>query len=248
MILDSLETKEKILKEFLQICAFDGWSKEALVKAAANCGIGENFLPLIFENGLLDLAEFYFESQNEKSAELLGSLEGKKIRDKITLSLYARFAVEKENKIMLQRLINFYLNPKNFTSFEMGPRPAFQALQVCYNIADFIWKNIGDQSTDFNYYTKRATLSKIIFRAVSVFLKDGDVNNFIDVEIEKVMKFEKFKSKAKNLLAKNLLAKNPWAKKTWAKETFCEIFLNEKGSPRSPKEFVKNLPFFRLFS
>jgi ubiquinone biosynthesis protein COQ9 len=233
MILDSPETKQKILKEFLKTCAFDGWSKEALSKAAANCGIGENFLPLIFENGLLDLAEFYFESQNEKSAELLGGLEGKKIRDKIRLSLYARFEVEKENKIALQRLINFYLNPKNFTSLEAGPRPAFQALQACYKIADFIWQNIGDQSTDFNYYTKRVTLGKIIFRTVSIFLKDGDINNFIDAEIEKVMHFEKLKSQAKNFLAK---------------KTFCEIFLNEKGSPRSPKEIVKNLPFFRLFS
>jgi murein L,D-transpeptidase YcbB/YkuD len=33
-----------------------------------------------------------------------------------------------------------------------------------------------------------------------------------------------------------------------AKKTFCEIFLNEKGLPRSPKEIVKNFPFFRLFS
>ncbi len=228
MILDSPETKQKILKEFLQTAIFDGWSREALVKAAANCGIGENFLPLIFENGLLDLAEFYLESQNEKSLEVLGSLEGKKIRDKIRLSLYARFEVEKENKIALQRLINFYFDPKNFASLKTGPRPVFQGLQACYKIADFIWQNIGDQSTDFNYYTKRITLGKIIFRATSVFLKGADVNNFIDAEIEKVMRFEKFKSAAK--------------------KTFCQFVLNEKGSPRSPKDLIKNLPFFRLFS
>ncbi|MBU6139951.1 MAG: COQ9 family protein [Proteobacteria bacterium] len=228
MLLDSPETKEKILKEFLQIAVFDGWNKEALVKAAANCGIGENFLPLIFENGLLDLAEFYLQSQNEKSLEVLENLEGKKIRDKIRLSLYARFEVEKENKIALQRLINFYFDPKNFTSFETGPRPIFQALKACYKIADFIWQNIGDQSTDFNYYTKRATLGKIIFRAIPLFLKNGNINNFIDAEIEKVMRFEKFKSAAK--------------------KTLCQTFFDESGSPRSPKELVKNLPFFRLFS
>lgn len=228
MLIDSPETKEKILNEFLQTCVFDGWSKEALVKAAANCGISENFLPLIFENGLLDLAKFYIESQNEKSAQLVGSLEGKKIRDKIRLSLYARFEVEKNNKIALQRLVNFYLDPKNFTSFENGPKPLLQGLQACYKIADFIWSNIGDQSTDFNYYTKRATLGKIVFRTISLFLKDGNVEKFIDAEIEKVMRFEKFKA--------------------GAKKTFCQFVLDEKGSPRSPKEMIKNLPFFRLFS
>ena len=232
MLIDSVETKEKILSEFLKICPFEGWTHEALIKAAANCGIGENFLPLIFENELLDLADFYLESYNKKSAEIFAKMSAHKIRDKIRFSLYARFEVEKENKIALQRLINFYLDPKNFTSAKTGIRPAIKGLQACYKIADFIWKNIDDQSTDFNFYTKRATLGKIIFRAVSVFLKDQNVNKFIDAEIEKVMRFEKLKSRVK--------------------KTFCEFVFDEKGSIRSPKEaakkVIKNLPFFRLFS
>jgi ubiquinone biosynthesis protein COQ9 len=228
VLIDSIETKEKILSEFLKICPFEGWTHEALIKAAANCGIGENFLPLIFENELLDLADFYLESYNKKSAEIFAKMSAHKIRDKIRFSLYARFEVEKENKIALQRLINFYLDPKNFTSIKTGVRPAIKGLQACYKIADFIWKNIDDQSTDFNYYTKRATLGKIIFRATSVFLKDENVNKFIDEEIEKVMRFEKIKSRVK--------------------KTFCEFVFDEKGSVRSPREVIKNLPFFRLFS
>ena len=35
MLLDSLETKQKILEEFLKICAFDGWNKDALLKAVS---------------------------------------------------------------------------------------------------------------------------------------------------------------------------------------------------------------------
>ncbi len=228
MIVDSPETKEKILNEFLKICPFDGWTDEALSKAAKACGIGDNFLPLIFENGLLDLVDFYIESYNEKSDGIFESMDAHKIRDKIRFSLYARFEVEKENKIAIHRLINFYLDLKNFTSFERGPRAAFKGLQACYKISDFIWKNINDQSTDFNYYTKRITLGKIIFRAVPIFLKGEDVNKFIDDEIEKVMRFEKFKSKVK--------------------KTFCEFVFDEKGSVRSPKDMVKHLPFIRLFS
>lgn len=228
MLIDSPETKEKILSEFLKICSFEGWTYEALIKAAKNCGINENFLPLIFENELLDLADFYLESYNQKSAEIFAKFSANKIRDKIRFSLYARFEAEKENKIAIQRLINFYLDPKNFTSLKTGARPAIKGMQACYKIADFIWKNIDDQSTDFNYYTKRATLGKIIFRAIAVFLKDGNVNKFIDEEIEKVMRFEKIKSQVK--------------------KTFCEFVFDEKGSARSPKEVIKNLPFFRLFS
>jgi ubiquinone biosynthesis protein COQ9 len=238
MLFDSPETKHKILTEFLKICPFDGWNNGALLKAMEACGIGENFLTLIFENGCVDLAEFYVESQNQKSAEILENLSEKKIRDKIRLSLYARFEVEKNNKIALQRLINFYLDPKNFTSFEIGARPMIQGLKLSFKIADFIWKNIGDESTDFNFYTKRLTLGKIIFRSLLTFLKDESLDfektkKLIDSEIEKVMKFEKRKAQLKKF-------------STTAKKTCEEFFLDEKGQPKSPKDFLKNLPFFRL--
>ena len=241
MLLDSHETKEKVLNEFLKICVFEGWSEEALIQALKNCQISENFAMLVFENGLLELAEFYIEHQNQKSLAQIQKIENfhqQKIRDKIRLALYARFEVEKDHKIALQRLVNFYTNPKNFTSFEKGPRPLLQALSSCYKIADFIWKSINDQSTDFNFYTKRATLGKIILRTLFVFLKDEDeelkkTKNFIDYEIEKVMKFEKLKGRAKNFSQA-------------FQKTFCEFILDEKGSPKSPKEIIKNLPFFRL--
>ena len=234
MLLDSNQTKEKILAEFLPIAAFDGWNQDALLKAISKCEIDEKFADLIFENGCLDLAEFYVESQNKKAAEKIAAIENfaaKKIRDKIRLALYARVEVEKNNQLALQRLGNFYLNPKNFTSLEIGAKPAIQSLKTCYKVADFIWKEINDQSTDFNFYTKRLTLSKIILRSFAVFVKDqsldfSETKNFIDSQIEKVMKFEK--------------------RKMQVKKVFSEVFLNENGAPKTPKEFVKNLPFFRL--
>lgn len=234
MILDSNQTKEKILAEFLSICAFEGWSNETLLKAISNCKIEEKFLNLIFENGCISLAEFYIDFQNQKAAEELAKIENfhsQKIRDKIRFALYARFDVEKNNQLTLQRLANFYANPKNLKSFEVGFKPALQGVKSCFEISDFIWKEINDQSTDFNFYTKRLTLAKIILRSFLVFLKDESeefnlTRKFIDGEIEKVMKFEKNKQKAKKI--------------------FTETFLNEKGSLKSPKEFVKDLPFFRL--
>jgi ubiquinone biosynthesis protein COQ9 len=135
-------------------------------------------------------------------------------------------------------LINFYLDPKNFTSFEIGARPMIQGLKLSFKIADFIWKNIGDESTDFNFYTKRLTLGKIIFRSLLTFLKDESpdfekTKKLIDSEIEKVMKFEKRKAQLKKF-------------STTAKKTCEEFFFDEKGQPKSPKDFLKNLPFFRL--
>lgn len=238
MLLDSQENKEKILSEFLQIAAFDGWNKESLLKALDHCKINRDFCNLIFENDILDLTEFYLNLYNQKSLSNLENIEVKKIRDKIRLCLYARFEVEKNNRLALQRLRNFYLDPKNFLSFEIGVRPLAYAIRDCYKIADFMWKTIGDSSTDFNFYTKRLTLGKIILRSFFVFIKDEDENlqktkKFIDLEIEKVMKFEKFKAQFKDFSNKG-------------KKTLCQFILDEKDSVKSPKEIVKKLPFIRL--
>lgn len=234
MLLDSYETKQQILEEFLKISAFDGWNNQSLQKALTSCKIEEKFSDLIFERGCLDVADFYIECYNKKVAENISEIadfHSQKIRDKIRLSLYLRFEIEKDNQLVLQRLINFYLDPKNFASFETGPRPMIHAMKACYKVADFIWFEINDQSTDFNFYTKRLTLAKIILRSLLVFTKDESENfiktkSFIDSQIEKVMKFEKRKYQLKKLVN--------------------EAFIDEKGAIKSPKKFIQSLPFFRL--
>ncbi len=224
-MIDSLENKSKILEKFIALASLDGWSKEALEKAFLESGIEPKFIAIIFENGCLDLAEFYIDAYNQKAAEKIAEIEGfssKKIRDKIRLWLYLRFEIEVKNKIAIQRLINFYF------TFETAPRPKIAGLKACFKIADFMWDGIGDKSTDFNYYTKRLTLAKIIFRTLAVFLKNDDFDEtkkFIDKEIEKVMRFESMKYKVK----------------THAKE-----FLFDGDKLKNPKEIINNLPFFRL--
>jgi len=242
MIFDSIQTRQKILSKFLELAAFDGWSEETLKLALKACDIDEKFQSLIFENGCLDLAEFYISQKNQESALLISQdpdFANFKIRNKIKTSLYCRFEVELDNKIILQRLVNFYLNPKNFSSTKYGPKPLFYGMKACYKIANFMWYNIEDKSTDFNFYTKRLTLSKIILRSLFVFLKDDSesfekTKNFIDSQIEKVMNFEKRKAQIKNSFAH-------------AAKNFPQFFLDENGSPKAPKEFLKTLPFVRLF-
>lgn len=242
MLLDSIENKEKILEKFLKISAFEGWNDNALKQAVKECEIEEKFSNLIFENGCLDLAEFYIEKQNKKLSEKIAKIDNfysKKIRDKIRTCLYLRFEIEQENKIALQRLSNFYLNPKNLCSLELGIKPTTQAIKSCFQISDCMWKLINDQSTDFNFYTKRMTLAKIILRSFIIFLKDDSkslekTKSVIDDEIDGVMKFEKRKAKIKNL-------------SNQAKDSMREFLIDENGLIKKPKEVLKNLPFIRLF-
>lgn len=242
MILDSTENKRKILANFLEIAAFDGWSNATLSKACELSAIDPKFLNLIFENGCLDLIEFYIEEQNNKLAEKIAAtagFAGFKIREKIKFALYNLFENEKKHQLSLQRLRGFYFDLRNLSNSQYGPHPLIMAFKHVGKISDFIWAAIGDKSTDFNFYTKRLTLSKIILQTFGIFIKDESHNlnktkNFIDLQIEKVMKFEKFKAQVKNF-------------SSGLKEKSCEFFYDDAGNIKAPKQVLQDLPFIRLF-
>ena len=66
-----------------------------------------------------------------------------------------------------------------------------------------MWKAISDPSTDFNFYTKRITLSAVYTSTFLIWLGDESENSdqtweFLDRRIENVMQFEKLKAKCRN--------------------------------------------------
>ena len=199
MLIDSLKNKQTILASFLQISAMSGWNLKNLEEALDLVNIDKKYLSIIFPNGILDVIDFYIKEGNKELAKKISYIEDfdqQKIRDKIRLCLYKRFEIEINNKKSVNNLVHFYFDPKNLSSFSTGLRPSFQSLELCFSISDSIWKIIKDQSTDFNFYSKRLILSKIIWKTSSIFINDESENltntkKYIDNEIKKIMQFEK---------------------------------------------------------
>ena len=73
----------------------------------------------------------------------------------------------------------------------------FQGSVDSYNAVDEMWYLAGDNSTDFNFYTKRAILSGIYVNALFVlFNKDfKQVEINIDKNLKKISKIPKFKER-----------------------------------------------------
>ena len=224
MLIESAENKNKILTEFLKICVFEGWNDDSLKKAIINSGFEEKFTGIIFEKGCIDIADFFISQTNQKMLKKLKELDLDKmrVRDKIAKAVIINLEINNENKAALKKLVNFYSHPKRVV----------YAFKSCYKVVDLIWYEIGDKSTDFNFYTKRAILSKVYIRTLKYFIDDNSENNnktldFLDRQVERVMKFAAFKAQAKG---------------------FCNKISNLKESfkGKSPKELIKKLPFFRL--
>jgi len=69
---------------------------------------------------------------------------------------------------------------------------------LIWGTCDAIWSALGDPSRDYNWYSKRATLSGVYGSTVLYWLgdtSDGDsaTQEFLDRRIDNVMQFEKVK-------------------------------------------------------
>jgi ubiquinone biosynthesis protein COQ9 len=63
-----------------------------------------------------------------------------------------------------------------------------------------MWRLAGDTATDYNHYTKRATLGALYAATLAVYAQDksedrADTRAFLDRRIEGVMRFEKAKAR-----------------------------------------------------
>ena len=241
MILDSDHNKKKILKIFLEICDFEGITEETLSKAFDLSGINSKFKNILFENGCFDLIDFFIEEEGRKIAEEIlniSNFKDLKVREKIKLALYIFFDNQQKQKQALRRMRSFCLDVRNISNYNYRLKPLFLILKYSGKISDFIWKAIEDKSTDFNFYTKRLTLAKIITKSLIVFFKDEDekleeTKRFIDLQIEKIIGFEKFKAKVRNF-SMNFQEKS------------CDLFF-ENGRIKTINKILKEIPFVRLF-
>ena len=245
MIIDSFENKEKILLSFLEIAGLNGWNENSLIMSFKKCEIEEKYLSIIFPNSLLSLNSFhidYFNLLATKQISLIDNFNDLRIRDKIKEIVFQRFCLEKNHRLALKRLVNFYSNPKNLTQYGVGIKPISLALKSCYKIADNAWFSICDNTTDFNFYSKRLILAKVIMHCFFVFIKDEDdlnkTKDILENEIAKIMIFNKYKKNFKDYAC---------TQTEILKHHLEHFFINENSTPKSPKEILKSLPFIRLF-
>ncbi len=235
MLIDSKINKQKILHHFLKICLFEGWNQKALELAFVEAQIDVKFLPFIFENGCEDITDFFICTIDEKMKEASIGVDfsAMKIRDRIKNLVKIRLKINQEYQPQLQKLIHFYLNQKHIVN----------AFKNSYKTADLMWKIAGDDSTDFNFYSKRIILAKIYIRVLICFAKDKSENyqktlNLLDSQIEKVMQFTAFKFKVKNRRNQTGEMLKKAAK---IKADFCQ------DPQKNMVSFIKKLPFFRLY-
>ncbi|QOD38086.1 COQ9 family protein [Candidatus Wolbachia massiliensis] len=192
-----------IIDELIRVIPFEGISDETLLKVCTNLNLTNSFCK--FQDGIYSALEYIAEDLNSSmEAELRNSnLEDMKVRERVKLAVQIRLS-------NYAKLPNYRELLKNVLSFSVLPKNTYFSSKLLYKTVSAIWYSIHDQSTDFNYYTKRAILAGVYLSTIFSFINDysegfADTLSFLDRRINNVMTFQKFQTRLKRMVENFLL-------------------------------------------
>ena len=155
-------------------------------RASATLGEDPKYWGMYFANvySAVEYFEDYEDRRMLRAMESYGKLEG--IRNKIGKALFERIVNISGGKKMLERLREFCVRSKS--------------VKHIWHTCDIIWRFAGDESTDFNYYTKRGLLSGVYVAVVRRYVRDtADIEQYIADSLDRVVKWGGRIGKLKNL-------------------------------------------------
>lgn len=185
------EMRLALAGEVASAAAFDGWTDAAVDNAAVVHGVDPRVAKLAFKDGAMAMIGAWIASidaamEAKFAADALANIS---IRERIRRLVQFRLDAIAGKEEALKRALAIMAMPKNAT----------QALRFGWQSAGLMWRLAGDASTDYNYYTKRATLTGIYTATLAVFASDqsegkAETRAFLDRRIGDVIRFEKAKA------------------------------------------------------
>jgi ubiquinone biosynthesis protein COQ9 len=193
---------DRILVATLAHAAFDGWSRLTLEAGAVDAGKEEGWgldmAQRAFPGGIPDLVDHLADWVDRRMLDELAKLDlqSMRFRDRISAGVRTRLQVLAPYREGVRRLLSYLALPQN----------APQAARLTWAAVDAIWYAAGDQSSDFNYYTKRGLLAPVYSTTVLYWLADesegfADTWSYLDRRIGDVLKIPAASSRIKKALS-----------------------------------------------
>ncbi len=175
-----------LVEAMLPDVPFDGWSRPALRAAARRIGIPPGEALALFPGGAADLVACFSRWADRRMRDRLERLplDGLRIPQRIALAIGLRLEIlEPWREAVRHALVVLAL-----------PQHATLTLRLLYETVDDIWYAVGDNATDFSFYTKRATLAAIYAATVLYWLEDRspgavDTRDFLERRLADVARF-----------------------------------------------------------
>lgn len=160
------DAQDRILEEMLGNVVFDGWTDRAMNDSAHMAGEADGILTRAFPGGLSDIVRHFGDWTDRRMLAALETdwqaFEALSTRQRIRRCVAVRLEVLAPHKEAVRRL----------TTLLALPPYASLAAKMAYTTVDSIWRVVGDESTTFAFYTKRASLAAILGAVTLYWLND----------------------------------------------------------------------------
>ncbi len=190
------QARRAILAECLMLAPFEGWTSVMLRNAAAAAGEEPSAAKAAFPRGVSDVLRYW---SGEADAAMTAAMAApgfadKRVRDKVADAVRARIEALSQHKEAARRA----------AAVLAAPHMAPLAAKLTWATADAVWRGLGDASTDFNFYSKRAILTGVLTSTMARWLADDSPDGapteaFLAARIDNVMQIEKAKAQIRKL-------------------------------------------------
>ncbi len=185
--------RDRLADEFMAEAAFDGWTRAALAASGRGVDLPAGEAERLFRAGPLQALAYVSERADRRTVE---DMEKEALRPSRSGPHHARGPHPAGAPYRSARG-----GPPGALDAVAEPLNAGLGLKLLYKTVDAMWYAAGDTSTDFNFYTKRATLAGVYSSTLLYWLNDRSPGAeatwaFLDRRIDDVMKFEKLKGRS----------------------------------------------------
>jgi len=199
---DKLGTaRDAIVLAALAHAPFDGWNKKTLAAAAVGAGFDASMAERAFPGGPVDavlhFAALADKQLDDEAAAKAVELAALRFTARVGWLIRRRIEAWTEHREAVRRAVVTLALPGH----------TGQAMRSAWRTADTIWHAAGDSSTDFSYYTKRATLIAVYSSTLLAWLDDSTEGSaatweFLDRRLADVGRFTKLRQKTEKKLQK----------------------------------------------
>ena len=180
--------KIKILELTKKIVSIDGWSENVLEKLV-NKNIDSSELAYYYPNGYKDILKFSLDEINYSLEKIISktNIINLPLNKRIKKILMTRLEILNKDKKFFNKTFNHLILPQNTKILTKS----------LYKSVDTMWYLAGDNSTDFNFYTKRLILSGIYVSTLLIFFNKNieEAEKNIDRSLKRISKLPKLKER-----------------------------------------------------
>lgn len=179
--------KEEVLDNALKYVPDHGWTRKALAMSANELGYPSVAEGMV-QRGGADLVLHFVKANNKSLVAYMEQV--KSSEEDFKVPAFIQTVLERR----LRMLIPFISVWPQAMATLLQPSIVVEATEELGRMVDDIWYHAGDQSTDFNWYTKRGLLAKLFISTQMVMIKDQspdfrDTWEFLDRRMNDIATF-----------------------------------------------------------